>query len=75
MWLGQDWHGRADQAFELGEPDVVDGATANSLAAGRHGPQQDSQIVKTKLPAGELLADSGSEPGVNVSPLIKEPAT
>ena len=27
------------QAFDFGEPGVVDGATAKSLAAGRHGPQ------------------------------------
>ena len=30
MWRGRARHGRAGQAFELGEPGVVDGATANS---------------------------------------------
>ena len=30
----------------------LDGATANSLAADRHGPRQDGQTVKTKLLAG-----------------------
>ena len=40
--------GRAGQAVELGEPGVVDGATANSLAADRRGPRQDDQAVKTK---------------------------
>jgi len=52
MWRGEPWRGRADQAFELGESGVVAGATANSLAADRHGPRQDGQIAKTKLPAG-----------------------
>ena len=40
--------GRAGQAFDFGEPGVLDGATAKSLAAGRHGPPQVGQIVKTK---------------------------
>ena len=38
MWRGEAWRGRAGQAFELGEPGVVDRATANSsprTAAGR----------------------------------------
>ncbi len=48
MWRGEARRGRAGQAFEFGEPGVVDGATANSLAAGRHGPRQGDQIVKTK---------------------------
>ena len=30
MWRGKAWHGRAGQAFELGESGVVDRATANS---------------------------------------------
>ncbi len=45
-------HGRADQAFVLGEPDVVDGATANSSPRTATGHKQDDQIVKTKPPAG-----------------------
>jgi hypothetical protein len=52
MWRGEPWRGRDDQAFELGESGVVAGATANSLAADRHGPRQDGQIAETKLPAG-----------------------
>ena len=39
MWRGEVWRGRAGQAFQLGEPGVVDGATANSspqTAAGHH---------------------------------------
>jgi len=55
MWRGQTWRGRAGQAFELGEPGVVDRTTANSLAADRRGSLQDDQIVKTKLPAGNCL--------------------
>ena len=38
MCRGKVRHGRAGQAFELGEPGVLDGATADSLlptAAGR----------------------------------------
>ena len=48
MWRGEVRHGRAGQAFDFGEPGVLDGATAKSLAAGRHGPRQVGQIVKTK---------------------------
>ena len=66
--------GRTGQAFEFGEPDVMDLTTANSLATDHHGPRQDDQVVKTKTLRAELLAGSGSEPGANASPLIKEPA-
>ena len=55
MWRDKAWRGRAGQAFELGEPGVVDGATANSLAADRRGPRQDDQAVKTKLLTGSCL--------------------
>ena len=48
MGRGEVRRGRAGQAFEFGEPGVLDGATAKSLAAGRHGPRQVGQIVKTK---------------------------
>ena len=48
MWRGEARRGRAGQAFELGEPGVVDGTTANSLAAGCRGPRQDDQAAKTK---------------------------
>ena len=34
---------------------VLDGATANSLAADHHGPLQDDQAVKTKLHTGSCL--------------------
>jgi len=34
---------------------VLDGATANSLAADHHGPLQDDQAVKTKLLTGNCL--------------------
>ena len=39
----------------LAERRVVDRATANSLAAGGHGPRQDGQGVKAKLPSGGCL--------------------
>jgi hypothetical protein len=48
MWRGEARRGRAGQAFEFGEPGVVDGATANSLAADYHGPRQVDQIAQTK---------------------------
>ena len=48
MWRGEVRRGRAGQAFDFGESAVLDGATAKSLAAGRHGPRQVGQIVKTK---------------------------
>ncbi len=74
MWRGAAWRGRARQAFEFGEPGVVDKATANSLAADRRGPPEDDQAVKAKLLTGELLADPGSGPGANASPLFEGPA-
>ena len=48
MCRGVAWRGRAGQAFELGEPGVAGGTTANSLAADCRGPRQDDQAVKTK---------------------------
>ena len=48
MRRGEVRRGRAGQAFDFGEPGVLDGATAKSLAAGRHGPRQVGQMVKTK---------------------------
>jgi len=67
-------HGRADQAFELVECGVVDRATANSSPRTATGHKQGDQTAKTKPPSRKLLANSGSEPGVNASPLFKEPA-
>src|ERR1022692_2976638 len=55
MWRGQARRGRAGQAFELGEPSVLDGTPANSLAARYHEPQQDSQATKAKLLARNCL--------------------
>ena len=71
MWrgeLGADGPARRSSSVSRG---VVDGATANSLAADRHGPRQDDQAVKTKPLTAELLADSGSGPGANASPLLQ----
>ena len=48
MWRDGARRGRAGQAFELGEPGVVEGTTANSVAAGCRGPRQDGQVAKTK---------------------------
>jgi hypothetical protein len=46
MWRGEVRRGRAGQAFEFGEPGVLDGTTAKLLAAGRYGPRQVGQIVR-----------------------------
>ena len=73
IWRAKAWNGRADQAFALVKSGVVDRATANSSPRTTTGHKQDDQTAKTK-PLGKLLADSGSEPGVNASPLFKEPA-
>ena len=64
MWRGEVRRGRAGQAFAFGEPGVLDGATAKSLAAGRHGPRQVGQIDKTK-PLGRScwrILDQSLEP-------------
>jgi hypothetical protein len=55
IWHDEAWRGRAGQAFELGEPGVVDGTTAYSLAASDRGPRQDGQVAKTKFLARNCL--------------------
>ena len=81
MWRDEAWRGRAGQAFELGEPGVVDGTTANSLAASYRGPRQDDQVAKTKLLARNCLRilDQGLGPTRARSrtnrPLEKKPGT
>jgi len=70
MWLGRGWRGRAGQAFELCELDVPGRNTADSspqTAARHHRMTRPSR----RSPLQELLADSGSEPGANASPLFK----
>ena len=62
MWRGQVRRGRAGQAFDFGEPGMLDGATAKSLAAGRHGATTGWPDRQDEAPQAELLADSGSEP-------------
>ena len=55
MWRDEAGRGRAGQAFELGEPGVVNGTTAYSLAANYRGPRQDGQVAKTKFLARNCL--------------------
>ena len=55
MWRGRARRGRAGQAFELGEPGVADGTTANSLAASYRRPRQDGQVAKTMFLARNCL--------------------
>jgi hypothetical protein len=64
MWRGEVRRGRAGQAFDFGEPGVQDETTAKSLAAGRHGPRQLGQIVKTKplRRSGSRILDQSLEP-------------
>ena len=64
MGRGTAWRGRAGQAFEIGEPGVAEGTTADSLAADRRGPLQDDQAVKSKLPSGNCsrILDQGLGP-------------
>ena len=74
MCRGEVGRGRAGQAFELGEPGVADGTTADSLATGCRGPLQDDQTVKSKplTRSGLRILDQSLGP---TSPLFKEPAT
>ena len=55
MWRGEAWHGRADQAFEFGEPGRAGWGHRQFLAADHRGPLQDDQAVKTKLLTGSCL--------------------
>ena len=73
MCRGEARRGRAGQAFELGEPGVADGTTANSLAADCRGPRQDDQAVKTKPLTRDCLRILDQSLGPT-STLFKEPA-
>ena len=72
MWRDEAWRRRAGQAFRLGEQGVVDGTTANSLAASYRGPRQDGQVAKTNpgAPGCLRVLDQGLE---YASPLTNEP--
>jgi hypothetical protein len=48
MWHDRMRRGRAGQAIDLGEPGVMDKATANSVPAGCRGPRQGDQVAKAK---------------------------
>ena len=71
MQQGADGPTRRSSSVSRG---VLDGATANSLAADHRGPLQDDHAVKTKLLTGSCLRGPGSGPGVNASPQFKESA-
>ena len=73
MWRDEAWRGRAGQAFKLGEPGVVDGTTANSLAASYRVPRQDGQVAKTKFLERNCLRILDQGLG-HASPLTSEPA-
>ena len=59
MWRGEVRRGRAGQAFDFGEPGVLDGATAKSLAAGRHRPRQVGQ--NTRAHGHKALPEQNSD--------------
>jgi hypothetical protein len=65
--------GRAGQMLKLGEPGVMDGTTANSLAASYRVPRQDGQVAKTNpgTPGCLRILDQGLG---HASPLTNEPA-
>ena len=67
------WRGRDGQAFKLGEASVVNGTTANSLAASYRGPRQDGQVAKTKFLARNCLRIRDQGLG-HASPLTNQPA-
>jgi hypothetical protein len=73
MWRDEAWRGRAAQAFKLGEPGVVDGTTANSVAASYCESRQDGQVAKAKFLARNRfrILDQGLG---HASPLTNEPA-
>src|SRR5271156_6482911 len=80
MWRDEARRGRAGQAFYLGEPGVVEGTTANSLAASYHVPRQDGQVAKTNpgTPGYLRILNQGLRPTRARSrtnrPLKKSPA-
>jgi hypothetical protein len=74
MWHDQAWRGRAGQAFAFDESGWLAGTTANSLAADRRGPRQDSQANKTKLPTGNRLRILDQSLGPTRARNFKEPA-
>jgi len=73
MWRGRAWGGRAGQAFKLSEQGVVDGTTANSLAASSRVSRQDGQVAETKFLARNCLRILEQSLG-HASPLTIEPA-
>jgi hypothetical protein len=81
MWRDEAWRGRAGQAFEVCEPGVMNGTTANSLAASDRGPRQDDQVAKTKFLARNCLRILDQSLGLTRArsrtnrPLEKKPGT
>src|SRR5262249_33481815 len=67
---GADGPARRSSSVSRG---VVDRATANSLAADRHGPPQDDQAAKTRLFTAIRLQIPGRA-WANMSPRLKKPA-
>jgi hypothetical protein len=70
-WRGEARRGRAGQAFEFGEPGVVDGATANSLAGPTPSP------IETVLDETVALNSrcAFTKPGMRASALQKSGST
>jgi hypothetical protein len=56
MWCSRRWRGRAGLAFELGEPDVVDGTTAKFIHRGLSRASTGWPGCQDEAPDSELLA-------------------
>ena len=73
LWRGEARRGRAGQAVPaFAGPGMTGSTTTNSLARASAGHDRMTRPSR-RSPLGELLADAGSEPGNNTSPLGKEP--
>ena len=73
MWRDQAGGGRAEKAFEIGKTGRDDLDHRRFLAADPAGHHRMTRPSR-RSPLPELLADSGSRPGADASPLFKEPA-
>ena len=73
MWRDRVSRGRAGQAFELGEPGVTDGTTADSLAADRRGPPRMTRPPR-RSSSQEAACGFWIRAWGQREPLLKEPA-
>ena len=75
MWRGEVRRGRAGQAFNFGEPGVLDGATAKSLAVPRRTVGHDRLARSSRRsPSGGVACGFWIRAWSHASPLFKQPA-